>query len=496
MEVSTISNIIVRTFMASRLKSILRYGFKRIKTSSHKTFYLCGIATLFPMAFYIYKKSNNYIAQNHLNSDEGILKNSYNDSPLIPYVVIGNGTAAYYATLSIRKSDPNARVLLISKDKYLPYSFETRNKNAFFSTELVASKDLSDEDVDLKYSFPLKEQAVLFDNLLEGEGPKISYLINTDIIVIDSDSKKLVLDDNEILKYNKLIIATEMKSIKHEVLQNEQFSDNVIVINNSFYCSIVLAKNNGLDVYHIVEGIVILYHKGTPFYNFLPKYLVEAFVELFKKSKKYFCIRENINLMNNKIISAENRGDKLILNLNENQPIETDIAIIFNEKMIDDEFILDRKCRGSKCPEKHPYLSKGYYVDSNLRVKEGDIFIAGDNSILQTVSESYPNLFGFDYSYFTGKLAGQNSTGLDTKYEYLPFKIYNISETTKFQTIGLVSSDLESISVWKKPEKDQLGLSNGIVYFHKNNIIMGIVLWNIQGKLDLCEEVYFTPNIL
>ena len=40
----------------------------------------------------------------------------------VPYVLIGGGTASYYASLAIRARDPDAKILIISNESSTPYS--------------------------------------------------------------------------------------------------------------------------------------------------------------------------------------------------------------------------------------------------------------------------------------------------------------------------------------------------------------------------------------
>lgn len=40
----------------------------------------------------------------------------------IPYLLIGGGTASYYAALTIRARDPDARVLIVTDEKESPYN--------------------------------------------------------------------------------------------------------------------------------------------------------------------------------------------------------------------------------------------------------------------------------------------------------------------------------------------------------------------------------------
>lgn len=40
----------------------------------------------------------------------------------VPYVLIGGGTASYYAALTIRAYDANAKILIISNERETPYN--------------------------------------------------------------------------------------------------------------------------------------------------------------------------------------------------------------------------------------------------------------------------------------------------------------------------------------------------------------------------------------
>lgn len=49
----------------------------------------------------------------------------------IPYLLIGGGTASYYAALTIRARDPDAKVLIVSDEKHTPYKRTMLSKGNF-----------------------------------------------------------------------------------------------------------------------------------------------------------------------------------------------------------------------------------------------------------------------------------------------------------------------------------------------------------------------------
>lgn len=66
----------------------------------------------------------------------------------IPYLLIGSGTASYYAALAIRARDADAKVLMIGDEKHLPYNRPPLSKELWWYGEdrvslfvIILSKD-------------------------------------------------------------------------------------------------------------------------------------------------------------------------------------------------------------------------------------------------------------------------------------------------------------------------------------------------------------------
>lgn len=53
----------------------------------------------------------------------------------IPYLLIGSGTASYYAALAIRARDADAKVLIIGAEKHLPYNRPPLSKELWWYGE-------------------------------------------------------------------------------------------------------------------------------------------------------------------------------------------------------------------------------------------------------------------------------------------------------------------------------------------------------------------------
>lgn len=49
----------------------------------------------------------------------------------VPYLLIGGGTASYFAALTIRARDPEARVLIVTNEAHSPYNRSALSKGKF-----------------------------------------------------------------------------------------------------------------------------------------------------------------------------------------------------------------------------------------------------------------------------------------------------------------------------------------------------------------------------
>ncbi|KII61372.1 Apoptosis-inducing factor 1, mitochondrial [Thelohanellus kitauei] len=402
--------------------------------------------------------------------------------PTVPYIIIGNGTAAYYTAVSIMSTDHKAKVIL--------------NRNAFFLKYLKESLE-SLEGLDQKYSFPYFEQAVPFSSLLSDDQGHVSYFVNTTVTEIDSDEKKITLDGGEIMHYSKLIIANEMKEIPHPILKSD-LSDKILKISNvDDYSALVLALKNqpkvvtilgsnahafslGVSISKLIPGShVYVINEGPSILDLLPPHLKDKMVEYFAK--------KNLFIKPGKVENASTVDGKLILGIDDSK-IECDLVALFNSKIVDDRYVGGKDCKGIKCLQSTTLGRAGYFVDVDQLGIETDILTAGDNSCYKTEVPLAFEPAGFEYSYTTASVAGKNACGSIEKYTYLPFKICNITDRLRYQLVGDCSPSLETVSVWKTGPKD-IVTRPGIVLYHQDGLVVGMMLWNINNKLDLADEV-------
>ena len=66
-------------------------------------------------------------------------------SPLpdkVPYILVGGGTASFAAAKAIREKDPAAKVLIVTEERYTPYSRPPLSKHLWTSKDHDAARQL------------------------------------------------------------------------------------------------------------------------------------------------------------------------------------------------------------------------------------------------------------------------------------------------------------------------------------------------------------------
>ncbi|NPV76792.1 MAG: NAD(P)/FAD-dependent oxidoreductase, partial [Anaerolineae bacterium] len=81
-----------------------------------------------------------------------------------------------------------------------------------------------------------------------------------------------------------------------------------------------------------------------------------------------------------------------------------------------------------------------------------------------------------------GKVDGNNMSGQKLAYTHLP-AFYSDMFDLGYEAVGELSSALQVESVWKSQYKE------GTVFYHDHNLVKGILMWNVWGKLDLAREI-------
>ncbi|EMT39946.1 MULTISPECIES: NAD(P)/FAD-dependent oxidoreductase [Thermoanaerobacter] len=362
------------------------------------------------------------------------------------YVLIGNGIAALSACENIRKNDKGGKITIISKEPYPTY----------YRLKL---SQLLGKDLNFK-SLLVKEENWYTDNDIE-------LMLNTSVRKVDTKNKKLILSNDEIISYDRLIIATGSSSFIPNVLGREK--KGVFAIRsledvkdlNEF----IKDKKKGVV---IGGGLLGLEAAWTLRQNGYEITVVEFFPRLLPRQAD-----EEGSIILKDII--ESNGINLLLGAEVTEITgQTVNGIILKDgTKMDADFVIFSsgvKPNIDIVKETEIKVNKGIIVDEYMRTNIEDVYAAGD------VAEFNGKIYGlWTVAMAQGKNVGLNVSGNKTAYkEVAP------SSTLKITGIDVFSAG--DISGEENISKSYIG--NNVYYklYFKDGIIVGAILIGDIGK--------------
>ncbi|MBU5454672.1 FAD-dependent oxidoreductase [Caproiciproducens sp. MSJ-32] len=388
-------------------------------------------------------------------------------------IIIGNGAAGFYAAKAIRERNINAVIKLISNEP----------EHSYVRTQL---SDLITEEPDSTFYLE-KENWYKENNIIE--------ILGVNVNSIDKDKKTIKLDNNEEIKYDKLILANG--SYNFVPPTKVKYEDSEIEINSENYktlkgvhtikklADVKVIKN---ELPNVKDAIVI----GGGLLG------LEAAWELQKKNIKVTVIELADRLLPRQL---DTEGSNLFKNIITNSPVEILLgeAVDFinadkngvksiqlkSGKLIKADMIIYSvgvrsnialaKTAGIEC-------NRGIIVDESMRTNLPDIYACGDVAELNGIY--YGN---WPAAIEMGKVAGANSVGDDLKFEkFVSSTIFAAMETNIFSagSINFDDPSLEKIASINPEGNKYIKL-----FFNNNKLVGGILIGDLSPSVKIIEGI-------
>ncbi|KAH7639597.1 apoptosis-inducing factor 1 [Dermatophagoides farinae] len=416
----------------------------------------------------------------------------------VPYLIIGGGPSGFSAARTIRGNDPTARVLIITEENHYPYTRTPLTKELWFSglDDKLSFKQYNGKERSIyfeheEFYLPLNE----FNSASHGG---ISVVKFHKINRLDVANQQAYLDNGQIIKYDKCIIATgtkpknlkcfeqaseqqpqiEKKIILYRYPENYQQLNELLpkiksltLIGNGFTASELAfslterAKKlkSNVQINHIFEQDGVLN-------EVLPVYLSHWCTDRIKD--------ENVNVISNvRIDDVKMDKDQLSLKLTNGQTLNTDICIvdIGSEPNID-----IAKSAGFEIDP----INGGLIANSELQI-QSNIWAAGDVVSFYDKKHGRRRDCHHDNAIYTGRLAGDNASngGKPGKpYSHNARFWSDLGADIGFEAIGMIDSKLPTFAMFAKSDPNDDGQykhERGVLFYLKDKTIVGIILWNI-----------------
>ncbi len=330
------------------------------------------------------------------------------------YVIIGNGTAGLSAAEEIRKKDSNGNITIITNEKHLTYY------------RIKLSEGISKE-------FSPKELYVRDEEWYDERNIKVE--LNRNIKKLDTDNKLVISQDNEEIKYDKLLIATGSKSFippikgseKKGVFALRSLNDLNEIRDYFKKCTKITVLGGGLLGLEAAWAIKKL-AKHVDVVEFSEQLLPRQLDE--KISRKFGNILEEKDLNLHLGVGAEEIiGDKKVegVKLSDGTTFETDSILISAGVRPRLDLVEDTDIEHDR----------GIKVDEFLKTNIEDVYAAGD---VAEVEGMVIGLWGISGE--QGSIAGKNMVGENEKYKLSELTtMLNIAENAIFSAGDIKNYD-------------------------------------------------------
>eukprot|EP00698_Gefionella_okellyi_P023076 TRINITY_DN7760_c0_g1_i1.p1 TRINITY_DN7760_c0_g1~~TRINITY_DN7760_c0_g1_i1.p1 ORF type:complete len:583 (+),score=125.38 TRINITY_DN7760_c0_g1_i1:79-1827(+) len=399
------------------------------------------------------------------------------------YVVVGGGVAAEAAVVEIKERKPDAVVLLISSDNRVPYQRPPLSKELWSST---------DENVSKSLTYTAWDGTVRSVDLLSAEtyakySPSVTVLLNTQAQALNADTKTLTLSDGNTIKYGKLLLATGGRPRHLNVpiapaarahLQTyrtvSDFQKLEAVVRAGGSVAIVGGGFLGSELSSALAKrgckVIQVFREGGVLHKYLPRYLSDYTTQQLRASGADLRPYTNVKRI-------EEQDGKVVLVMDNNTRVMADHVVV--SIGIDPNVQLAQSA--------HLELDRvhgGINVNTELAAAS-DIFAAGDCSSYHDRTLGRRRIEHFDHALSMGRIAGRNMTGSNTPYNHMSMFWADVSSIS-FEGVGELDARLEMVGTW--PTAGQV-YRKGVVYYLRDNIIVGVMMWNLHGKIDQARSV-------
>jgi NADPH-dependent 2,4-dienoyl-CoA reductase/sulfur reductase-like enzyme len=365
------------------------------------------------------------------------------------YLIVGGGMTAAAAVQGIREVDAESPVGLISQEEYPPYNRPPLSKGLWKGK-------------------PLEK---IFRDVRK---PGIDLILSRKVVSLETADKRVTDDSGQVYTYEKLLLATGGSPIQlpfgEDILYYRTLADFKrlqVEAEQKYHFAVI---GGGFIGSEIAAALAI---KGADVTMLFPEQGIGGRVfpaDLSQFVTDYYREKGVLVLSGEMVAEAEKQGSKQVIS---SEP---------GGRLVVDRVIAGIGIRPNTALAQEAGLKvdNGVVVDEYLRTSRTDIFAAGDvanffsphlGKRLRVEHEDNANTMG--------KLAGRNMASDDMKaYNHLPAFYSDLFELG-YEAVGELDSSLETVSDWTGNP-----FQKGVVYYLRDELVRGVLLWNVWGKLD------------
>lgn len=448
------------------------------------------------------------------------------------YVIIGTGTAGWFAVRGILDNDPDAQIIMVGEEESLPYMRTPLSKELWFrDTETVSDPDdytFTDWGGQERSIYYTRKENIKDVSEVSGpEGkPGTAILFGNKVTDLNIHAKRLKLSDGSIIKYDKCLLATggtpkniplfslvdedikkhihlyrgvkEFSSLQ-SILQNPN-TKRVAVIGGGFLgseLSVAFAQQSKSKTNPV--AVTQVFPEDANMAKVLPEYLSKWSTEKVQN--------EGVTVVpQSRVVGIrKNESGSLDLNLSSGKVLTADEVVV--AVGIEPNVELAKQARLEIDPVKG-----GIVVNAELEARS-DLWVAGDVASFYDVVLGRRREEHHDHAVVSGRLAGENMTGARKSYTHQSMFWSDLGPDAGYEAIGIIDSKLPTIGIWAAaspsdspsgaalkaqgkdndtPKETKLtpdGYGKGVVFYMRDKAVVGVVLWNLYNKIPIARKV-------
>ncbi|XP_049878849.1 apoptosis-inducing factor 1, mitochondrial-like [Pectinophora gossypiella] len=459
--------------------------------------------------------------------------------PCVQYLIVGTGAAGWAAYSSIMEHDKNAKVFFVTKEDSYPYVRPPLSKHMWWNGEPPDIRHLNYVSDGKRKSMYYAECKHFMDPVKfyrKETGPAVSIGIGWCVLRIDADEHIAWIKTQcgeRPMYYERCLLAVGSKPKKSSIFKTAPKFVRERVTTIREIRDLEIAYRKVRDAKHVTIiggghlGAELAWHLGKMHKQWFPPapedYVPPQFLHVFKDkgilsgilpeylsewaAEKIKC--ENVSIMpKTQVYDAfESPDGRLELTLSNGQSLITDYVLIATgstprEELAEPSFLeLDA-------------INGGFHVNTELQART-HLYVAGDAaSVYSQWKNTRLRMEHFSTAVQQGYIAGANMAGYWTPCNMEPHWWFRIDDEIHMEVVGEVGACMPIVGLFRlvdkepkkyEPKPEELEkpcykdlpeyksrYSCGILFYLRDEYVVGIVFWNlkpIEDRMEVATEI-------